>query len=151
MCTFVLQWRKTSGKFNYWLNEGTNLNPQGESKRRYHLNHIGCQTHECKNNVFNWSDILFNDGHVLHLRSETVAVRRRMNVVLDENDCQMIPGDECGLNVLTFALQLRKPPGENFNQEIDPIWDRTWAQCIRGTDVIPRPQRWSYLIEKCKS
>ena len=54
--------------------------------------------------------ILFNDGHVLQLRSETVAVRRRMNMVLDYYDGQMIPGDDCGLNFLTFALQLRKTP-----------------------------------------
>ena len=42
--------------------------------------------------------ILFNDGHVLHLRSETVAIHRQMNMVSDDYDGQMIPGDECGPN-----------------------------------------------------
>ena len=53
---------------------------------------------------------LFNDGHVLQLRSETVAVRRRMNMLLYDYDGQMIPGDECGLKFLTFVVQLRKNP-----------------------------------------
>ena len=51
--------------------------------------------------------ILFNDGHILQLWSETVAVRRRINMVLDGG--KMVPGDEYGLNFLTFVLQLRKP------------------------------------------
>ena len=53
--------------------------------------------------LFGWSR-----GHVLQLRPETVAVRRRMNMVLGDYDGQMIPGDECRLNFLTFVLQLRK-------------------------------------------
>ena len=54
--------------------------------------------------------ILFNDGHVQHLRLETVAVRTRMNMISDDYDGQMIPRDECGPNFLTFVLQLRKAP-----------------------------------------
>ena len=34
---------------------------------------------------------------------------------------QMIPGDKCDLNFLTFVLQLRKNPGKNLNKENDPI------------------------------
>ena len=63
---------------------------------------------------------LFNDGHVRHLRPETVAVRRRMRNDLNDYDGQMVPGDKCGLNFLTFALHLRENPGKNLNQETDP-------------------------------
>ena len=68
--------------------------------------------------------ILFNDGHVLQLRPETVAVLRRMRNGLDDYDGQMVSGDKCGLNFLTFVLQLRDNPGENLIQETDPtgIW-----------------------------
>ena len=63
--------------------------------------------------------ILVNDGHVLHLRSETVADHRQMNMVLDDYDGQMIPGDEWGRNFLTFVLQLRgkKKKHKNLNQK----------------------------------
>ena len=44
--------------------------------------------------------------------------QRRMNIVLEDYDGQMIPGEGCGRNFLTFVLQLRKNP-ENLNQEID--------------------------------
>ena len=37
-------------------------------------------------------DILFKEGHILHLKSETVAFRRRMNLVFDDYVGQMIPG-----------------------------------------------------------
>ena len=53
---------------------------------------------------------LFNDGHVLYFRSETVAVRRRMNIVSDDYGDQMMPEEECSPNFLTFVLQLRKNP-----------------------------------------
>ena len=43
-----------------------------------------------------------------------------MNMVLDDYDDQMIAGDACGLNFLTFVLRLRKYPGKNLNQETDP-------------------------------
>ena len=48
---------------------------------------------------------LFARGHVLHLRSETVAVLRRMNMMWMINVVHMIRGDECGPNFLTFASQ----------------------------------------------
>ena len=54
---------------------------------------------------------LFNDGHVLQLRPETVAARRRMKDGLDYYDSQMVSGDKYGLNFLTFVLQLREIPG----------------------------------------
>ena len=34
--------------------------------------------------------ILFNDGHVLHLRQETVAVHIRMRNILADHDGQMV-------------------------------------------------------------
>ena len=36
---------------------------------------------------------------------------------------------------------------KNFNQEIEPIEDRTWARWMGGNDVNPRPQRAALLIE----
>ena len=45
--------------------------------------------------------LLFNDGHVLQLWSETVAVHRWMIY-----NGHMITGDQCGPNYLTFVLQL---------------------------------------------
>ena len=46
----------------------------------------------------------------------------------------MITGDECGPNVQTFVLRLRKIPGK-LDQEIDPTGDRTLVHCVRGNDV----------------
>ena len=96
--------------------------------------------------TFDWFVVLFNDGHVLQLRPETVAVRRRIGNDFDD-DGQMVSGDKCGLNFLTFVLHLREKPGKNLNQETDPtgIWIR--ARWMRGNDVTPRPQRW-YLKDK---
>ena len=48
-------------------------------------------------------DILFNYGHILQLRSETVAIRRRMNMISGVYDAEIIPGDECDPNFLTFV------------------------------------------------
>ena len=47
-----------------------------------------------------------------------------MNMISDENDSQMIPGDECGSSFLTFVLQLTKNLGQILNQEIDQNADR---------------------------
>ena len=58
---------------------------------------------------------LFNEDHVLHLRPETFAVLGRINMVLEDNDGQMIPGDECGLNFLTIVLQLVENLGKYLN------------------------------------
>ena len=88
-------------------------------------------------------DILFNDGPVLLLRPETVAIRRRMGNGLDEYNGQMLSGDKCDLNFLTFVLQLRKNPGKNLNQETDPTGISTRARWMRGNDVTHRPWRWS--------
>ena len=55
---------------------------------------------------------IFNDDHILHLRSDTVAANRRMNMVSDHYDGQMIPWDECGPDFLIFFLQLSKKPGK---------------------------------------
>ena len=38
-------------------------------------------------------------------------------MVLVGYDEEMVPGDECGLNFLTFVLQLRKNPGKTLSQE----------------------------------
>ena len=75
-------------------------------------------------------DYLFSDGHVLHVRSETFAVRRRMNMFSDDYNGQMVLGDKCGPNFLTFILLLRKNPGKNLNQKADPTGDRR-ARCLR--------------------
>ena len=55
--------------------------------------------------------LLFNGGHVLQLRSETVAVRRQEFIVWMIYVCRMITGDEYGPNFLTFVLRLRENPG----------------------------------------
>ena len=52
----------------------------------------------------------YNDGHVLQLRPETVAIHRRMSNGLDDYDGQMVSGNKLGLNLMTFVLQLRENP-----------------------------------------
>ena len=47
--------------------------------------------------------MLFNDGHI-HLRSETVVVRRWMKILLDAYVGQMIPGDGKNSYFSTHAL-----------------------------------------------
>ena len=85
-------------------------------------------------------DYLFSDGHVLHVRSETFAVRRRMNMVSDDYNGQMVLGDECGPNFLTFILLLWKNPGKNLNQKTDPTGDRR-VRCLRQR-YYSRPGGW---------
>ena len=85
--------------------------------------------------------LLFNDGHVLQLRAEIVAVHRGMIMIWMIFDGHMKPRDECGLNFQTYVLQLRK----NVNQDIDPTGDRTRACSMRSNDVTLRPQRYKYL------
>ena len=53
---------------------------------------------------------LFNDGHILHLRSETVAVRRRMIMVLDDTDGQMTPGPGTRLKFTEILLAIKENP-----------------------------------------
>ena len=67
--------------------------------------------------------LLFNDGHVLQLWSETVALRRRMIYGLDHVDGHMITKDECDSDFLKFVLWLMENPGKNLNQEIDSPGD----------------------------
>ena len=66
---------------------------------------------------------LFNDGHILHLRSEIVAVHGRMNMVLIDFDGQLISEDRCGSNFLTFVIQFKKNPVKNLNLDICPTGD----------------------------
>ena len=58
-----------------------------------------------------------------------------MNIILDDNDGKMIPGDECGPNFLTFVLQLDKNPLKTLNKETDSSGDPTQARCVRGLDL----------------
>ena len=51
---------------------------------------------------FSFDCLIFNEDHVLQLRSEIVAVRKQMNMVSDD-DVQMIPRDECDLNFLILS------------------------------------------------
>ena len=55
--------------------------------------------------------ILFSDGHVLHLRLETVAVRRWIRNGLVDYDGQMVARNECGLMLVSsFLLSLYYRP-----------------------------------------
>ena len=67
-------------------------------------------------------------------------------MVLDDYDGQIVSGDNCGLNFLTFILQLKENPGKNLNQETDPIGIWTRARWMRGNSVTLRPQRWSVCL-----
>ena len=78
---------------------------------------------------------IFNKSHVLHLKSETVVVRTRMNMAWMIYDGHMIFVDESGLNFLTFVWKLRETRGKNLNQEIDPIGNRTRAIWIAKLGV----------------
>ena len=63
---------------------------------------------------------------VLQLRSETVAAHRRMNMILDDYDGQMILGKDCGPNFLIFVLRLRK---------------KTWTRILTRPGNEPHPLR----------
>ena len=76
-------------------------------------------------------------SHVLYLRLETVSVCRRMNMVLEDNDGEIISENEWGLNFLTFVLLLRK----NVNQKIDTTGNQTKIRYMRGNDIKRRPQQ----------
>ena len=76
--------------------------------------------------------ILFNDGPVLHLRSETVAICSWMNMVLD--DGQMIPRDKGGLNFLTFVLQLRKTSTRKLTRSGIELGPAGWEATILPLD-----------------
>ena len=80
--------------------------------------------------------------HVLQLCSETVAVRRRM---IYDNRGRMWP------KFSDIRLTVEGKPRKQLNQEIDPTGDRTRARCVRGSDVTPRPQRWSEVEGNLKA
>ena len=95
--------------------------------------------------------ILFNNGHVLHLRPETVSVDG-WGMVLDDYDSQMVSRDNC-LNFLTFVLQLRKNSRKNLNQETHPTgiwtgplderqWHYSWPQCWRSNENEQNTRMW---------
>ena len=46
--------------------------------------------------------------------------RRRLDVVSDDYDDQMIPGDECDPNFLTFVLQLKKNSAKISTRKLTP-------------------------------
>ena len=53
-------------------------------------------------------------GAIVHLRSETVAIHRRMNIVLDDYDDKRYPGSRCPDICLTFDENSWK----NLNQKV---------------------------------
>ena len=81
---------------------------QGHGRRQYRTEHKR-------------SSYVFNDGHVLHLRSEIAALRRWINMVLDYYDGQMIPEGECGPHFLALSYNLGKASTRKLTQPgIDP-------------------------------
>ena len=80
---------------------------------------------------------LFNDGHVLQLRTVDGWYVGWMIY-----GGHMITGDECGPELLTFILWLRENPGKNLNQKIDSTGNQTRARCVRSNNVTPWPQLW---------
>ena len=42
---------------------------------------------------------------------------------------------------MNAPLRLKKKPGKNLNQEIDPTGGRTRTRCVRGNDATPKLQR----------
>ena len=89
------------------------------------------------------------------VRSETVAVRRRMIYGLDDiwrlydNRGRMWP------KFSDICVTVEGNPRKNLNQETEPTGDRTRARCVRSNDVNPRSQRWfctyltNYLGNMC--
>ena len=60
--------------------------------------------------------VILYDGHVLHLRSDTVAICRWMRNGLDDYDDQMVPRDKYRYGI---CLIVEGKPGKNHNQETD--------------------------------
>lgn len=71
--------------------------------------------------------ILFNKEHIVHPDPDILPSTTNGWKWFWMKDSQLIPEDKCSLNVITFVLQLRKSIGKNFNQEIDPMRNCTWA------------------------
>ena len=66
-------------------------------------------------------------------------VPRRMNMVLEYYDGQIIPRNECGLNSLTFILQLRKIPVKTSIRKLTQPGIELRPRWMTGNDVNPRP------------
>ena len=81
----------------YWPDQISGK-PNHPSPRYLLYNYVIFKVFFYTNNPTWWSSVvwyysyLFNDGHVLHLRPDTVAVRRRMNMVFDDYDDQRYLG-----------------------------------------------------------
>ena len=98
--------------------------------------------------LFQFFLTLFNDGHILHLRPERLAVHG-WGLVLDYYAGQMVSGDGYGLTCLTLILQSRENSEKNFNQKIDLTGNQTRSCWMRDNDIILRPQRWSAVPVQC--
>ena len=62
--------------------------------------------------------VVFNDGYVQQLWSETVAVRDGWYMVLDDIWLPYDNRDECGPNILIFVLRLRDNPGKTSSRKL---------------------------------
>ena len=82
--------------------------------------------------------ILFNDGDVgqLHPRSD---------MVLDDYDGKILPGDRMTSKFPDIFLQLRKDSRKKLNQETDLIMVRIRARWVMNNGVIPKLQQWFYI------
>ena len=59
----------------------------------------------------------------------------------------MISGNGWGLSFPDIYLTaVEKPPEKTSTRKTDSTGDRIRARQVRGNDVTPRPQRWSYLF-----
>ena len=58
------------------------------------------------------------DRPVRHLKPDTVAVSKQMNMVLMTNNDHMIPRNEFGLIFLAFVLRLRENPGKTSSRKL---------------------------------
>ena len=54
--------------------------------------------------------IVFNDGHILHIWSVTVDIRRLMKMVFDYNDGQMVPEKKMWPKFPHICLRVEENP-----------------------------------------
>ena len=81
--------------------------------------------------------LLFKDGHLIHLRSETVVDTRRINV----SGCWMMDiwyPVRMGLNFLIFVLQLRKSPKKYPTRKLSRPGIELWTQ-LAGWEASALP------------
>ena len=57
----------------------------------------------------------------------------------------MISGDGWGPSFPHTCLTVEKNTKKPLPGNLDPTGDRTWAHYMRGNDVTPLPQQWSFL------